>query len=102
MQAAAGDPLFLTPYIESGDLEGGRAAAKVDSSALQGMDEQVESYSGFLTVDKPNNGNMFFWFFPAEEAPETAPVVIWLQVGAQPVRITDEERFPTFLSSQLA
>ena len=27
--------------------------------------QDVESYSGFLTVDKPNNGNMFFWFFPA-------------------------------------
>ena len=24
---------------------------------------------------------MFFWFFPAEENPETAPVVIWLQGG---------------------
>jgi hypothetical protein len=66
--------------------------AKVDSSLLQGLNEvsntfshirpwqDVESYSGYLTVDKPNNGNMFFWFFPAEESPETAPVVIWLQV----------------------
>ena len=24
---------------------------------------------------------MFFWFFPALESPETAPVVIWLQGG---------------------
>ena len=32
-------------------------------------------------MDAPNNGNMFFWFFPAEENPETAPVVIWLQGG---------------------
>ena len=31
-------------------------------------------------MDAPNNGNMFFWFFPAAENPETAPVVIWLQV----------------------
>ena len=31
-------------------------------------------------MDAPNNGNMFFWFFPAAESPETAPVVIWLQV----------------------
>ena len=34
-----------------------------------------------MTVDAPNNGNMFFWFFPAAENPETAPVVIWLQGG---------------------
>ena len=46
----------------------------------QGLDAAVESYSGLLTVDAPNNGNMFFWFFPAAENPETAPVVIWLQV----------------------
>ena len=31
-------------------------------------------------MDKANAGNMFFWCFPAEENPETAPVVIWLQV----------------------
>jgi len=76
-----GSELYLTPYIESGDVETGRQMAMVDSSKLQNMNEDVESYSGFLTVDKPNNGNMFFWFFPAEESPETAPVVIWLQGG---------------------
>ena len=76
-----GEPLFLTPYIQSGDLEAGREAARVDSSLLQGLNQEVESYSGLLTVDAPNNGNMFFWFFPAEESPETAPVVIWLQGG---------------------
>merc|ERR1711971_800713 len=67
--------------IESGDVETGRQMAMVDSSKLQNLNEDVESYSGFLTVDAPNNGNMFFWFFPAEESPETAPVVIWLQGG---------------------
>ena len=46
----------------------------------QGLDAAIESYSGLLTVDAPDNGNMFFWFFPAAENPETAPVVIWLQV----------------------
>ena len=80
---------------ESGDVETGRQMAMVDSSKLQNLNEvnpsenpsnfcfpkDVESYSGFLTVDAPNNGNMFFWFFPAEESPETAPVVIWLQGG---------------------
>eukprot|EP00092_Neocalanus_flemingeri_P007452 GFUD01008048.1.p1 GENE.GFUD01008048.1~~GFUD01008048.1.p1 ORF type:complete len:467 (-),score=127.97 GFUD01008048.1:70-1470(-) len=76
-----GEPLFLTPYIESGDVETGRQMARVDSTIFEGLDEDVESYSGFLTVDKPNNSNMFFWFFPAEEDPENAPVVIWLQGG---------------------
>merc|ERR1711970_610147 len=76
-----GSPLFLTPYIDSGDVETGRAMARVDTTMLQGLDEDIESYSGFLTVDAPNQGNMFFWFFPAEEDPENAPVVIWLQGG---------------------
>ena len=76
-----GVPLFLTDFIESGDIETGREMARVDSTLLVGIDEDIESYSGFFTVDKPNNGNMFFWFFPAEEDPENAPVVIWLQGG---------------------
>jgi len=76
-----GEALFLTPYIQGGDIQGGQEAAKVDSSLLEGLNDAVESYSGFLTVDAPNDGNMFFWFFPAEESPETAPVVIWLQGG---------------------
>jgi len=29
------------------------------------MDEQPNSYSGFLTVDKSYDSNMFFWFVPA-------------------------------------
>jgi len=78
---AVGEPLYLTPYIESGDIEAGKEMSRVDSSLLMGLDAEVESYSGFLTVDPDNSGNMFFWFFPAENEPSTAPVVIWLQGG---------------------
>ena len=28
-------------------------------------EEQPESFSGFITVDKNHDSNMFFWFFPA-------------------------------------
>jgi len=76
-----GEPLFLTPYIEAGDVETARSLARVDATLLEGAHSDIESYAGFLTVDAVNNGNMFFWFFPAEENPETAPVVIWLQGG---------------------
>jgi len=62
-------------------VETGRDMSRVDSSLLQGLDTEVESYSGFLNVDKVNNGNMFFWFFPAESDRENAPLVIWLQGG---------------------
>ena len=81
MQEDLGSPLFLAPYIECGDVETGREMAHVNTSMLQGLNEDIESYSGFLTVDKENHGNMFFWFFPAEEDAEDAPLVIWLQGG---------------------
>merc|ERR1711970_307640 len=76
-----GSPLYLTPYIESGALEEGREAAMVDTTQLTGLNKDMESYAGLLTVDKPNDGNMFFWFFPAQHNSATAPVVIWLQGG---------------------
>jgi len=81
LKEAGEEPLYLTPYIESGDLETGRSLSVVDWTQLEGLTEPLESYSGLFTVDPPNNGNMFFWFFPALNNPETAPVVIWLQGG---------------------
>ena len=59
-------PLYLTPYIESGNIEEGRRLAEV-TGKLDGLGvgEQPESYSGFLTVDKNYDSNMFFWFVPA-------------------------------------
>lgn len=53
-------PLFLTPFIEQNELDKGRTLAEV-----HGLPVDVKSYSGFLTVNKQYNSNMFFWFFPA-------------------------------------
>ena len=60
------EPLYLTPYIESGNVEEGQEKALV-LGLLDGLsyEEQPESYSGFLTVDKNYDSNMFFWFIPA-------------------------------------
>ncbi|CAG2112243.1 unnamed protein product [Medioppia subpectinata] len=41
----------------------------------------ISSYSGFLTVNKKLNNNLFFWFFPALNNDKTAPVILWLQGG---------------------
>ena len=41
----------------------------------------VESYSGFITVKKISNSNLFFWFFPAENGNSSSPLVLWLQGG---------------------
>lgn len=73
----AGDPLFLTPYIESGKIIEAQKLAKVNHESFQ----DVESYAGYLTVNKTYNSNLFFWFFPAELDAPNAPVVLWLQGG---------------------
>ncbi|XP_075589325.1 putative serine carboxypeptidase CPVL [Dermatophagoides farinae] len=70
-------PLFLTPYIESGQLDKGRRLSEV--VGLSGLD--LKSYSGFLTVNKTYDSNMFFWFFPALTGKNDVPVLLWLQGG---------------------
>uniref|UniRef100_A0A8C1W132 Probable serine carboxypeptidase CPVL n=1 Tax=Cyprinus carpio TaxID=7962 RepID=A0A8C1W132_CYPCA len=72
-----GKPLMLTPYLEEGKIEEAKKLSLV--GPLPGAN--VKSYSGYLTVNKTYNSNLFFWFFPAQEKPETAPVLLWLQGG---------------------
>uniref|UniRef100_A0A0A9YIS5 Carboxypeptidase n=1 Tax=Lygus hesperus TaxID=30085 RepID=A0A0A9YIS5_LYGHE len=91
VNADVGKPLYLTPYIESGKLAEGRKAAVVPP-----LLDNIVSYSGFLTVNKKHDSNIFFWFFPAEESPETAPVALWLQggPGASSIYATFKENGP--------
>ncbi|XP_066600490.1 venom serine carboxypeptidase [Prorops nasuta] len=70
-------PLFLTPLIESGKIEEARKEATVQHKEMG----DVNSYAGYLTVNKEYNSNLFFWFFPAQLNPITAPVILWLQGG---------------------
>ncbi|XP_032691604.1 venom serine carboxypeptidase [Odontomachus brunneus] len=72
-----GTPLFLTPLIENGKIEEARGKAAVQHKEMG----DVSSYSGYLTVNKAYNSNLFFWFFPAAHNPKTAPIVLWLQGG---------------------
>ena len=73
-----GKPLYLTPFVDSGRIIEAREMSRVPS-LLDGSD--VESYSGYLTVNKEFHSNLFFWFFPAENNRHKAPVVLWLQGG---------------------
>ena len=57
-----GDPLFLTPLIESGKIDLARQKALVQHKEMT----DVSSYAGYLTVNKKYNSNLFFWFFPAQ------------------------------------
>lgn len=74
--SVVGDPVFVTKYIEEGDITQGQLAALVKP-----VKANVKSYAGFFTVNKQYNSNLYFWYFPAEKNPETAPVVLWLQGG---------------------
>ncbi|XP_077978166.1 putative serine carboxypeptidase CPVL [Glandiceps talaboti] len=72
-----GKPLFLTPYLEAGQIEKARKLSLVGPL----MGTNIKSYSGFLTVNKEYNSNMFFWFIPAKQNPEASPLLLWLQGG---------------------
>ncbi|RWS18513.1 carboxypeptidase: vitellogenic-like precursor, partial [Leptotrombidium deliense] len=71
-----GEPLFLTPFIESGEYSTAKQLSKVKSKQFNCG---TESYAGYLTVNKSYNSNLFFWFFPSKTA--NAPVVLWLDGG---------------------
>ncbi|KAH6930251.1 hypothetical protein HPB50_012263 [Hyalomma asiaticum] len=73
-----GEPLFLTPLIEAGKY---KEALKKSRVGKVGDLPDILSYSGYITVDKELDSNLFFWFFPAMENPENAPVSLWLQGG---------------------
>ncbi|XP_011880871.1 PREDICTED: venom serine carboxypeptidase [Vollenhovia emeryi] len=73
----AGAPLILTPLIENGKIDEARSKAVVQHKEMG----DISSYSGYFTVNKEYNSNLFFWFFPAMHNPKTAPVVLWLQGG---------------------
>uniref|UniRef100_A0A4Q8K3H4 Carboxypeptidase n=1 Tax=Liphistius sp. SGP-2016 TaxID=1905180 RepID=A0A4Q8K3H4_9ARAC len=73
-----GDPLFLTPYIEAGQIDKARNLSQVGKLPNS---PPLTSYSGFFTVNKQLGSNMFFWFFPALNKNPKAPVILWLQGG---------------------
>lgn len=61
-----GEPLYLTPLINAGAIGPAQSAARV-TDPLPGVEgENIESYSGFLTVDEAKDSHMYFWFFPAQ------------------------------------
>jgi len=73
-----GVPLLLTPYIESNRLDDAREASKVSYGPLNDI---APSHTGFITVNKEHNSNIYFWYVPAKTNAEKAPVVLWLQGG---------------------
>ncbi|XP_069684756.1 venom serine carboxypeptidase-like [Periplaneta americana] len=78
VQGDVGLPLILTPYIETGDIE---TARNLSSVAGGPFSNDVLSFSGYFTVNKDYNSNLFVWFFPAQNNYENAPVILWLEGG---------------------
>lgn len=73
-----GSPLFLTPYVENGNIEEGKRLARVPFTESL----RIKSYAGYFTVNKKYDSNQFFWYFPAMVPDnKNAPVVVWLQGG---------------------
>lgn len=73
-----GEPLFLTPYVEGGNITEGRRLARVPFTESL----RIKSYAGYFTVDKKYDSNQFFWYFPAMiSKKKDAPVIVWLQGG---------------------
>ncbi|KAG7154151.1 probable serine carboxypeptidase CPVL [Homarus americanus] len=73
---SVGKPLFLTPLLEAGKIKEARSLSRVSLGHRYG-----HSFSGFLTVNKKYDSNLFFWFFPARVRADNAPVMVWLQGG---------------------
>lgn len=72
-----GSPLFLTPYVENGNITEGKRLARVPFTESL----RIKSYAGFFTVNATYNSNQFFWYFPAMTTNKNAPVIVWLQGG---------------------
>ena len=73
-----GEALFLTPYIQKGNIKEAQSMSKVTTLTPS---LKIESYTGYLTVNDTYNSNMFFWFFPSKAQIAKAPVLLWLQGG---------------------
>lgn len=94
-----GEPVFVTPLLEAGKIEEAQNRTKVNHSRIVGF----ESYSGFFTVDKRWDSNMFFWYFPSKNTSANVPVLLWLQggPGASSLFGLFEENGPFFISKDL-
>lgn len=72
-----GEPLFLTPLIEQNRISEAKQLSKVQHPQLS----FVNSHTGYLTVNKTYNSNLFFWFIEAHNDWQNSPLILWLQGG---------------------
>ncbi|RWS20220.1 vitellogenic carboxypeptidase-like protein, partial [Leptotrombidium deliense] len=69
------EPLILTMLIKNNKSD---VARNLSTVIIPGF-EDIDSHSGFITVDESSNSNLFFWFLKSEK--QNSPVSVWLQGG---------------------
>ena len=75
-----GEPLYLTPYIDAGNIAAAVEASRVVDPCDVTDPEQdcgtriPESYAGFLTVNKTLDNHLFFWYFPSQVCHSDLPL----------------------------
>lgn len=76
-KGACGSRLDLTEILKSRGAKKARELSQVSDIG------NITSYSGFFTTSETatNKNNMFYWYFPAQNGDEKAPLLIWLQGG---------------------
>ncbi|XP_077524080.1 putative serine carboxypeptidase CPVL [Amblyomma americanum] len=72
-------PLFLTPLIEACNFTEAKNRSNVTLFKEAGIN--ANAHSGYITVNKTANSNLFFLFIEAEDKPSTAPLMLWTQGG---------------------
>ena len=55
-----GKPLILTPFLENGQIDEAKNRAEV-----RGISD-IKTFSGFFTVNKTYDSNLFFWYAPSK------------------------------------
>lgn len=65
------ESLFLTSMIEAGKIKEARTLAQVKPFLKNEI-----SFSGYLTVNREYESNLYFWFFTADVNWSTAPLIL--------------------------
>jgi vitellogenic carboxypeptidase-like protein len=66
--------LFLSQYLPN------QAALAKSLSLVTGI-WNYPSYSGYFTVRPQTGSNLYFWYFPAQNGKQNAPLLLWLNGG---------------------
>uniref|UniRef100_A0A1B6M2Q1 Carboxypeptidase n=1 Tax=Graphocephala atropunctata TaxID=36148 RepID=A0A1B6M2Q1_9HEMI len=68
------EPLLLSWYLKAGNIT---QAQQLSQTNVGGR----TSYTGYYTTDQNCGNNLFFWFVPAQNDWNSAPVLLWLNGG---------------------